>query len=61
MEERLLKLVFYFNKVVLPELLTRKLELDAVCQDEIESMILDIEQQENHQRTAKRLQLIFDE
>ena len=61
MEERLPKLVFYFNKVVLPELLTQKLELDVVCQDLIESMILDIEQQENHQRTAKRLQLIFDE
>ena len=61
MEERLPKLVFYFNKVVLPELLTQKLELDVVCQDVIESMILDIEQQENHQRTAKRLQLIFDE
>ena len=61
MEERLPKLVFYFNKVVLPELLTQKLELDVVCQDVIESMILDIEQQENYQRTAKRLQLTFDE
>ena len=61
MEERLPELVFYFNKVVLPELLTQKLELDVLCQDVIESMIFDIEQQENHQRTAKRLQLIFDE